>query len=76
MYCVGGLSTDDGDLECKAAPRRILAWVLLIAETHEVFSNGHGTAPDFIYTRGVPDSPSQDPTSFDKKHCTIIIVES
>jgi hypothetical protein len=36
---------------------------------------GHGTIPDLIYARGVPDAPSPDPTSFDKKHCTLIIVE-
>ena len=36
---------------------------------------GHGTAPDLIYARGVIDTPSPDPTSFDKKQCTLILVE-
>ena len=36
---------------------------------------GHGTAPDLIYASGVPNTPSPDPTSFDKKQCTLIIVE-
>ena len=36
---------------------------------------GHGTTPDLIYARGVPDTPTPDPTSFDKKQCNLIIVE-
>ncbi len=40
-----------------------------------LFAAGHGTAPDLIYARGVPDSPSPDPTSFDRKQCTLIIIE-
>ena len=40
-----------------------------------LFEAGHGTAPDFIYARGVPDSPSSDPTSFDRKQCTLMIIE-
>ncbi len=30
--------------------------------------------PDYIY-RGVPDSPFPDPTTFNKRLCTLIIVE-
>ncbi len=40
-----------------------------------MFEAGHGTTPDLIYARGVPDTPSPDPTSFDRKHCTLIIIE-
>ncbi len=40
-----------------------------------LFEAGHGRTPDLIYARGVPDTPFPDPTSFDKKHCTLIIVE-
>ena len=40
-----------------------------------LFAAGHGTAPDLIYARGVPDSPSPDPTTFDRKQCTLIIIE-
>ena len=36
---------------------------------------GHGTTLDLIYARGVPNTPSPDPTSIDKKKCTLIIVE-
>ncbi len=28
-----------------------------------------------LYARGVPDTPSSDPTSFNKKLCSLIIVE-
>jgi hypothetical protein len=49
--------------------------VLSLEEIQELHAAGHGTAPDLIYARGVPDSPSPDPTSFDKKLCTLIIVE-
>jgi hypothetical protein len=40
-----------------------------------LFDAGHGTSPDLIYARGVPNTPSPDPTSFDQKQCTLIIVE-
>ena len=39
------------------------------------YEAGHGTTPDLIYVRGVPNTPSPDPTSFDRKQCTLIIVE-
>jgi hypothetical protein len=40
-----------------------------------LFEAGHGTAPNRFYARGVPVTPSPDPTSFDKKKCTLLIVE-
>ncbi len=40
-----------------------------------MFEAGHATAPDLIYARGVPNTPSPDPTSFDKKQCTLIVIE-
>ena len=58
-----------------AVPRRIPEWVLSLEEIQELYTADHGTAPDLIYARGVPDSPSPDPTSFNKKLCTLIIVE-
>jgi hypothetical protein len=36
---------------------------------------GHGTAPDLIYARGVPDTPSPDPSTPDRKKCNLIIIE-
>jgi hypothetical protein len=40
-----------------------------------MFEAGHGTAPDLIYARGVPNTPSPDPTSFNIMQCTLILVE-
>jgi len=40
-----------------------------------MFDAGHDTAPDLIYARGILNTPFPDPTSFDKKQCTLIIVE-
>ncbi len=50
--------------------------MLPIEETHELFSRGHGTTPDLIYAMMVPDSPSPDPNTFDKKKCTLIPLET
>jgi hypothetical protein len=74
-YHLWGLSTADGDEECIAPPRRIPLWILPPEETQGLIQAGHGTATDLIYARGVSNSPSQDSTSFDKKHCTLILVE-
>jgi hypothetical protein len=62
-----GLFAAAGDAECTAAPTRIPDWVLPQGETHMLFDAGHGTTPDLIYARGVPDTTSPDPTSFDRK---------
>ena len=40
-----------------------------------MFEAGHGTTPDLIYAKGIPCAPSPNPTSFDKKQCTLIIAE-
>ncbi len=40
-----------------------------------LFEAGHGTAPDLIYARGGPDSPDLDPNAFDRKQCSLIIIE-
>jgi hypothetical protein len=40
-----------------------------------MFEARHGTSPDLIYAIGVPDTPSPDLTSFERKQCTLIIVE-
>jgi hypothetical protein len=70
-----GLYATAGDAECTAAPSRIPDWVLPHAETHILFDAGHGLAPDLIYARGVPNTPSLDPTFFNKMQCTLIIIE-
>jgi hypothetical protein len=74
-YNQWGLSAAAGDAECTAAPSRIPNWVLPHEETQRLFDAGHVTAPDLIYARGVLDTPSPDPTSFDRRQCTLIVVE-
>ncbi len=74
-YTFGNLSAAEGDEECTTAPRRIPEWILSHEEVQELYAAGHGTAPDLIYARGVPDSPHPDPTTFNKRHCILIIVE-
>ena len=39
-----------------------------------MFEAGHGTTSYLIYARGVLCAPSPDPTSFDRKLCTLIII--
>ena len=50
-------------------------WILPL-ETHEtLFRAGHGTAPDLIYARGVPDTPSLDPSTLDRTKCNLVLIE-
>jgi hypothetical protein len=65
----------EGDAECTAAPRRIPEWILSQAEVQELHAAGHGTAPDLIYARGVPDTPYPDPSNFNKRLCILVIIE-
>ena len=74
-YGTGSLPAVDGDSHFTAAPGRLLDWVHSTEETQELYSAGHRTTPDLIYARGVLDSPHSDPTSFNKKLCTLIVVE-
>ena len=70
-----GLSAATGDAECTAAPSRIPVLFPPHAKTQMMFEAGHGTAPDLIYARGVPNTSSPDPTSFNIMQCTLILVE-
>jgi hypothetical protein len=69
-YIHQSLTGTDYDAECTTAPYRITPWVLPTEETHALFQGGHGTTPDLIYAKGVPDNPDPGITSFDKKLCT------
>jgi hypothetical protein len=40
-----------------------------------LFRAGHGTAPDLIYAGGVPNTPSPEPITFDRKKCNLILIE-
>jgi hypothetical protein len=49
---------------------------MLPLETQEaLFRAGHCTAPDLIYARGVQDTPSPDPRTFNRKKCNLILLE-
>ena len=50
-------------------------WVLPAEETQALFDEGHDTPPDLIYARGVPDTIDPGKTDFDKKTCTLILIE-
>ena len=62
-------------MECRAAPSRIPDWKLPHETQEALFRARHGTAPDLIYARGVPDTPSPDPITLDRKKCNLILIE-
>jgi hypothetical protein len=74
-YTILGLSASTSDEECITAPSRLPDWILPQEDTQMLFEAGHGTAPDLIYARGVPDSPDPDPNAFDRKQCSLIVIE-
>ena len=68
-YSLMGPIASDYDAERTAAHGRILPWVLPPEETQALHDGGHGTAPDLIYARGVPDTPNPArPTSTKVMH--------
>ena len=62
-------------MDCTTAPARISDWILPLETQDALFAAGHGTAPDLIYARGVPDTPDPDPRTFDRKNCNLILNE-
>jgi hypothetical protein len=74
-YILQGPSASDYDAECTLAPSRIPLWVLPAEETQTLFEGGHGTAADLIYAKGVPETPDQGQIIFDKKLCTLVLIE-
>ena len=59
--------TRKDDEECIAAPDRIPEWILPKEAIDALYKAGHGTAPDLIYARGIPNTPSRDLCAFDRK---------
>ena len=57
------------------APSCLPEWIFTLETQEALFRLGHGTAPDLIYARGVPDTPSPDPRIFDRKKCNLILLE-
>jgi len=74
-YILQGASASNNDAECTTAPSRIPPWALLTEETQALFEGGHGTSPDLIYARRVPDTPAPGKTNFKNKACTLILIE-
>ena len=74
-YNIQGPSATNYDTECTTSPSRIPTWVLPTEETQALFEGGHGTAPDLIYARRVPDTPDPGQTNVDKKTCALILTE-
>ena len=71
-YIHRDFAASDYDVEYTASSSQIPPWVLPPEETQALFETGHGTTPDFIYARGVPDTPDPGLTNFDKTSCTLI----
>ncbi len=72
-------TTTAGNAGCIAAssrsPDMILPHHTSRPKTPYSGSKGQGNAPDIIYTRGVPDTPNPDPSTFDRKICNLILME-
>jgi hypothetical protein len=43
--------------------------------TRAPFQESHGTTPNLIYVKGVPNTPTPYPTTFDRKQCFVITIE-
>ena len=67
--------TPTSDAECVDAPARIPEWILPLRTQEALFRARHGTTPYLIYAREVPDTPSPDPSTFDRKKCNLVIIE-
>jgi hypothetical protein len=75
-YYLWGPTASYYDAECTAAPSCISPWVLPPEETQALHDEGHGTTPYLIYARGVPDTPDPGQANFDKKLCTLILIQA
>ena len=64
-----------GDEECIAALDRIPDWILPKEAQDAPYKAGHGTSPDLIYARGIPDTSSPDLGAFDRRRCNIVLIE-
>lgn len=59
------------DHETTNASSYIPPWVLPPHITSQLRERGMGVAPDLIYARGAPKTPSPDPSTFDKRACSL-----
>ncbi len=63
------------DSELMVTPARTPNWILSIETPDALFRAGHETTHDLIYARGVPDTPTPDLGTLDRKKCNFIIIE-
>ena len=75
-YTLQGPDAVECNAECTSAPIRIPPWVLPAEEIQALVEEGHGIAPDLIYAKEVPDTPDPGQINFDKKSCTLVLVET
>ena len=68
-------ATTAGDSECTEAPTRIPECILPLETQEAFFREDHGTTPDLVYAKGVPDTPGLDPSTFDRNQCILVIFE-
>ena len=61
-----GLSAAVGDAERTEALTRIPPWVLAPDETKKLFEDGHGTAPNLMYAKGMPITHHPNLTNVNK----------
>jgi hypothetical protein len=67
--------TDTGNHDPINAPSYLPDWVLPHTTSNFLRQHNHGVAPDLVYARGVPNSSSPDPTSFNKSSCSLLLIE-
>jgi hypothetical protein len=46
-----------------------------VEEIQALFEECHGSTPDFVYAKGVPETLDTGQTNFDKKSCILILIE-
>ena len=63
------------DKEGVVVPRHITAWVLPQQDLKNFMATGVGAVPDIFYARGVPADPTPGLDSFDRKDCSLILLE-
>ncbi len=63
------------DEEGAVAPRYIPAWALPQQDLDSLMSIGAEAANDIVYAQGVPADPNPDINAFNRKDCSLILIE-
>jgi hypothetical protein len=59
----------------EVAPRYIPAWALPQEDLDNLMATRARAFPDVVYARGVPADPSPDIDAFNRKGCSLILIE-